>query len=246
MKNLLRNITRAIIRRYLTKDHSITREFHPYYDFVDTNNKRFFDITHTEGIRITKTPYSVWRRDRFLNLSFLLEYIRNFGGAYAECGAWRGLSSFVICSTIKHQQPEFLGENYHIVDSFEGLSSPTNADGVINISTNKRFACDIDTVQKNLSMFPKIKYHKGWIPEILSGLPEEKYKFVHIDLDLAAPTIGALDYFMSRMLPGGIIVCDDYGGVIWHGMRAEVDKYCKERKISKILELSTGQLVIFL
>jgi hypothetical protein len=47
------------------------------------------------------------------------------------------------------------------------------------------------------------------------------------------------------MLSGGIIVCDDYGGVTWHGMRLEVDKYCKEKGISK-LELSTGQLVILL
>lgn len=236
-------IIRFFVRRYLRIDSRVTREFHPYYDYVDVKDKAEFDLLYEEGLKKTNTPPSVWRRDRFLNLYFFIDYVKKIKGAYVECGAWKGLSSFVICSSIKKAQPTFTGKNYRIIDSFEGLSNPTIDDGDLTVKTENKFSCDIDTVKNNLSDFPLINYHKGWIPETLSSLPEEKYKFVHIDLDLAEPTVGALDYFRPRMQPGGIIVCDDYGGIKWHGMRAVMDRYCEKNNM-RILKLSTGQLVI--
>jgi hypothetical protein len=115
-----------------------------------------------------------------------------------------------------------------IVDSFQGLSQPTREDRVQRGSDPPlpggeytaragTFSCPQDAVRKALSEFPAIEYHQGWIPEVLSSLPERTYSFVHIDLDLHDPIRGAVDYFFPRLEKGGVIVLDDYGSLTWPG-----------------------------
>ena len=74
----------------------------------------------------------------------------------------------------------------------------------------------------NLADFPGIDYGPGWVPDSLRGIAERRYRFVHLDLDLYAPTAGALEYFWPRLLSGGYVACDDYG---WPGGRRAIDEF---------------------
>jgi hypothetical protein len=84
---------------------------------------------------------------------------------------------------------------------------------------------------------------KGTLPNTLIGRWEHP-AFVHIDLDVYAPTRESLILLWPRMLPGGIIVLDDFG--FWttpgvrHAAEVFVNDYC-----AKSVYLPTGQLVIF-
>ena len=77
----------------------------------------------------------------------------------------------------------------------------------------------------------------------LSSQPERSYRFVHIDLDLYEPTSGAIEYYFSRMVPGGIIICDDYGSLFWPGAKKALDEVGKAHGL-KILSLASGQGVL--
>ena len=34
---------------------------------------------------------------------------------------------------------------------------------------------------------------------------------MHVDVDFRQPTIDSVEFFYSRLSPGGILLCDDYG-----------------------------------
>jgi hypothetical protein len=243
---LPKKIINKLVSLWLSRvDASPANPFHPYSEqVVERKNDSAFSILYEEGIRRTGTPSRVFRKDRFYNLSKAIDLVDGVDGHIAEAGCWRGLSSFVICSTLKEKDPSFLGENYHIFDSFQGLSAPTERDDVPSKASKGRFATDVAVVKKTLSDFPAVFYHPGWIPDVFTNVTEQTYRFVHVDLDLADPTIGAIEYFFPRLEKGGVLVCDDYGSLPWLGTKKLVDEYVRKNKV-RHLKLSTGQILLF-
>lgn len=79
-----------------------------------------------------------------------------------------------------------------------------------------------------MSGFPGIAYFPGWIPDTFPDEPAARYRFVHLDVDLYQPTRDGLDYFYPRLVPGGIIVCDDYD---WPGARKAIEEFCLRANI---------------
>jgi hypothetical protein len=121
-----------------------------------------------------------------------------------------------------------------VFDSFAGLSAPQAEDlaqgdtpGAARVEGMRKagaFRASLEEVRANLADFPAIDYRPGWIPDSLRGIEERSYRLLHLDLDLYAPTAGALEYFWPRLLAGGYVVCDDYG---WPGGRRAIDEFAQ-------------------
>jgi O-methyltransferase len=77
-------------------------------------------------------------------------------------------------------------------------------------------------VKEALGAFPRIEFFPGWIPGAFPDEPGARYRFVHLDVDVYQPTRDSLDYFYPRLVPGGMIVCDDYG---WPGARKAIEEF---------------------
>jgi len=98
-------------------------------------------------------------------------------------------------------------------------------------------------VQKNLSAYGFVEYHKGWIPEKFREVAGQKFCFVHIDVDIYLPTLDSLKFFYPRMVQGGIIVCDDYGFSTCPGAKKAFDEFMRE-KPEPIIHIPTGQCFV--
>jgi hypothetical protein len=210
-----------------------------------------FDRDYRAGLAASGTPPSpLRRRARFHSLCRLLDEALALEGEIVECGCFRGLSSYLMLARLKRAEAAFDGRGYHIFDSFQGLSEPSAEDrSATDPATAKRvsrmlqggwFATPLEAVQKALAEFPGVAYHPGWIPQSFAGLPERRYRFVHLDLDLHDPTLGGLEYFYPRLAPGGIIVCDDYD---WPGERKAIEDFCARRGLA-FRPTPQGQAVI--
>jgi len=218
-----------------------------------------FQSSYAMGLAITGTPESGQvvcskRQSRFYNLLSIHRWAGGVPGWQVECGCWKGLSSYLLNQQAKRLKPSHDGAGFMIVDSFEGLSQPTREDRVQRGSDPPlpggeytaragTFYCPQDAVRKALSEFPAIEYHQGWIPEVLSSLPERTYSFVHIDLDLHDPIRGAVDYFFPRLEKGGVIVLDDYGSLTWPGALKGGDDAAAALG-QPLTPLSTGQALL--
>ena len=105
------------------------------------------------------------------------------------------------------------------------------------------FGATVEEVRNTLQDFPDVQIHSGWIPDIFTTQPNRRYRLVHVDVDLYEPTKGALEYLHSRLVAGGIIVCDDYGSLAWPGARRAVVEFCRLNNL-RFISLSTGQAII--
>lgn len=170
-------------------------------------------------------------------------------GARAECGVLGGTSALIACLAARAHDPDFSGAGLHLIDSFEGLGQPTEEDRFgDSVRTAKSlqkgaYAAPLDIAQATLAGFPGVSFHKGWIPEVLATLPENKWAFVHIDVDHYAPSYGALGYFYPRLSSGGVIICDDYGSPTFPGAHRAWHQYCDENALPYVV-LDSGQAVL--
>ena len=214
------------VKRMRSRVRSLFAEYVARYSEPDPR----FDEAYIEGLFLTGTPPKpMRRRDRFRRLLQEFEPTLTLEGRVAECGCASGLSSFLLCSRLRRHEARFDGDGYEIYDSFQGLSEPQaedtlapDADPVVALSLHAgKFAFPIERVQHALAAFPRVRYGPGWIPEAFPS-DDRRYRFAHVDVDLYQPTKASFEYFWSRLVPGGVIVCDDYN---WSGAKRAVEEF---------------------
>lgn len=157
-------------------------------------------------------------------------------GYVVECGVAKGLSFLHLCYEQACHQPGWRGRGFAVFDSFAGLSEPGEEDRdfhglsddersrVMAMTQAGKFAFAFDVVSQRIwREFPDVEIRRGWIPDVFEDVPERRYRFVHVDVDLYAPTRAAFDYFCPRLVPGGVIATDDYN---WPGGKRAVDEAC--------------------
>lgn len=164
--------------------------------------------------------------DRHWALGQLTRLVADVAGDTAECGVFRGASSYLIC---RGNQLAPNRRVHHLFDSFQGLSEPSILDG--SFWSAGDLACPLSVVKENLEEFGEeaVCFHQGWIPERFHELSQSHFSFVHIDVDLHEPTRDSLEFFYPRMSEGGIILCDDYGFTSCPGATAAFDEYLMDK-----------------
>ena len=191
----------------------------------------------------------VWRTPRFFQMTQLLNLTRGIAGATAEAGCFRGLASYLICKYRQDEDASFDGTGHFMVDSFEGLSEPVELDGDFSKTRHAEGAftkTSLEHCERTMGDFPGATIIKGWIPTAFQELPDQAYRFVHIDVDIYEPTLDGLRYFYPRMSPGGMIVVDDFGpwpGDKWLGCKIAVEQFSEEVGVP-FAHLDTGNAVL--
>lgn len=171
------------------------------------------------------------------------ELVRSLGdlpGDTAECGVYEGGTSYFILE----QRP---AGPHHLFDSFSGLSEPQPEDGVTATNVGNWRAGDLtaplERLRKNLASFPAARLYPGWIPTRFPEVADRSFCFVHVDVDLYQPTRDSIQFFYPRLVPGGMLVCDDYGYLNCPGAKLACDELA-EQVPEKWIALPTGQALL--
>jgi len=83
----------------------------------------------------------------------------------------------------------------------------------------------------------------GFIPDTFVGLEVSKLAFAHIDVDLYQSVIDSVAWVYPRLVPGGILVFDDYGNPSCVRAREATEKAFSTLR-EKPIYLPTGQALI--
>ncbi len=67
------------------------------------------------------------------------------------------------------------------------------------------------------------------LPSYLADNPESRIALLHLDMDVKEPTDFALELLYDRVVPGGLIVFDDYNAVA--GETISVDEFARKHKL---------------
>jgi O-methyltransferase len=88
--------------------------------------------------------------------------------------------------------------------------------------------------------FANVNVVRGFLPAALDDAVPGKIGFLHIDLNSPRAEQAVLVRLFDQVLPGGVIVFDDYGWKMFHRQKAVEDEFMLRRG-QQILELPTGQ-----
>ena len=154
--------------------------------------------------------------------------VQTVPGHTAECGVFQGRGSYLILEANLHS-----GKQHHIFDSFEGVSKPDDRDIHGHKHTKEWGQFDMafpeESLRQRFQSYQGVHYHKGWIPEKFHEVSNEKFSFVHIDVDLYQPTYDSIAHFYPLLSPGGIILCDDYAADGTPGARKAMDEFFADK-----------------
>ena len=64
----------------------------------------------------------------------------------------------------------------------------------------------------------------GGFPSGSRDVADERFSFVHVDVDLYEPHRDSIEFFWPRLTAGGVMVFDDYGSTYCPGARQAVDE----------------------
>jgi hypothetical protein len=164
----------------------------------------------------------------------------NLTGAFVECGVWRGGSVMLMAFTLL-QRGDTTREIW-LYDTFGGMTAP----GPDDVQTmTGRGATDIlaehprtpddpfwgiaprAAVEANLRRtgypFERFRFIEGDVATTLPESAPATIALLRLDTDWYASTRHELEHLYPRLVPGGVLIIDDYG--YWRGARKATDEY---------------------
>lgn len=166
-------------------------------------------------------------------------------GDFVECGVYKGDMSWVVTELVDLAGAK---RTFYLFDTFEGFSPKYSSEDDFPLAPQFYHSADrgynvpqlYASVRERFLGKPYVKVIKGVVPDIISETSPNRIAFMHIDMNSAAPEVGALELLFERVSPGGMVIFDDYGWFLHKKQKDAEDHFMAERG-QEILELPTGQ-----
>ena len=152
---------------------------------------------------------------------------------FVELGVWYGILSKAALNMNMGNSSNF---DFYLCDPWGDQNH------LQKIEKSKKYKDDIfEIVQNRFNSYSNVKLLRGIVPDILEKIPSNKIAFLSIDMNSSKPERSALEFFWTKIVPGGVIYLDDYGDS--PDLRNEVDDFLADKE-ETLLYFPTGQAVI--
>ncbi len=203
---------------------------HHGHSFVDDER---FGRAYRRAVGAGGFDYSIrWRAHTIL---WAASTAAKVDGSFVECGTGRGFMASAICEYL-----DWSDRPFYLYDTFEPRMH--DAEGGRSGPICPYYAESVEEVRRNFADWPSVDLVVGAIPETLSESPE-RVAFLHVDLNHAPSEEAVVRHFWPRMVPGAVLVFDDYGFRDAEAIRAVADKLGREFGF-EVLASPTGQGIV--
>jgi hypothetical protein len=163
-------------------------------------------------------------------------------GDFVDCGVCGGMYSRTVMHYTNFQS---LDKKYFLLDTFTGLDPEYSSDHemVKNEKFGYREVTDLYEHVQNAFRDFNVDIIKGSVPDTLTQVTADKICYLSVDMNSVIPEIAALDFFWDKLVPGAVIVLDDYGFANNRDQKVAHDEWAASKNV-KILSLPTAQGVI--
>jgi O-methyltransferase len=187
-----------------------------------------FVAAWTSNIENSSDKAIVWRR---YVLACAAYHCVQLEGDFVECGAYTGVG---IKTVVDYLGGTAFPKTFWGYDAFEHDAS------MVNHAMPDHGPGLYQRVLAKFCDYPQVKLVKGLIPQVFADSSPDRIAYLHIDLNQAPAEIAALDHLFDRMVPGGILILDDYE---WAGYRAQklAEDPWFEARGYRVMPLPTGQ-----
>lgn len=208
-------------------------------------------------------PYTMTSPERVAALVDAVDYIcrHNIEGSIVECGVWKGGSMMATLLALNHHHAN--NRAVYLYDTFEGMPPAEEVDKnfkdqkaevLLEAENYKKEQSvvwaysSLEEVKSNIYSiaYPKEKIHfiKGKVEDTIPSTIPDKIALLRLDTDWYQSTKHELEYLYPLLMPGGVLIIDDYG--FWKGARKAVDEYFVGSKQPYFLHRidDTGRILI--
>lgn len=196
------------------------------------------NVDRTNSARASQERSLAWRLH---TLTWAARHCLSVDGDYVEAGVYRGFSFGVIAEYLDWAT---IAREMYLYDTFEGIPETYNSEGRNNRVYEEENSLNKDqiynTVLARFSKYENVKIVRGIVPDSFRTSCPERIAFMHIDMNSAKSEIATLDALWGKVVPGAIVVFDDYGWSGYAAQKAAEDKWMAANGHT-ILELPTGQ-----
>ena len=196
--------------------------------------------------------YSMTTVERLYNLWTSVRYLVEAGveGDFVEAGVWRGGCVMLMAHELLRSNAPL--RPLWLYDTFSGLPRP-DAELDVDVLGNRGIDgwhmhnvagdtsvwayADEAEVRTNMAStkYPeqKLNFVVGKVEETIPGRLPERVALLRIDTDWHASYAHLLEFLYDRLVPGGVLLLDDYGHFL--GARRAVDEFRRKRGIHQPL-----------
>jgi O-methyltransferase len=166
-------------------------------NYGDPHRRRVIDLIN----RIKNEKEMLLRNNEAYQLFVAVNAVAKIPGDIAEVGVYQGGSAKLICEA-KGKKP------LHLFDTFEGLPR-VDKHNHIDFSQGQ-YRASFEGVKNYLQKYERVYLHKGVVPQSAEGVKNNKFSFVHLDVDIYSSTRDCLQFFYPKVTKGGLILSHDF------------------------------------
>jgi hypothetical protein len=226
---------------------SSEKDLRVWEELSDLNDKFPHSFKHISSL------FTVYTRRihliRFLAHYELFKLTTDIPGSIIDLGVYRGGSFFVWHKLLEIFNPTDTSKKVYGFEGFQGLSNFDEKDGnkLNNVGKSEMGwnsgsveqeimkLCEIHNMD-NILAKTRSKIIKGDIFEtlqpFLTETPGLRISLLHFDVDLYSVTKFSLEKLYDLVVPGGVIVFDEYALPPWEGETRAFDEFVKERNLN--------------
>ena len=178
------------------------------------------------------------RLSKFIAHYELFKRVNDLTGEIVECGVFKG-ASFVRWCHFRSMLGESWARKIIGFDIFGKFPAPDHLDmdklkewtaqaGDESIGRDQLFE-----ILDSKGMNSKIELISGdinsTIPKYVEDHPELRIALLNLDTDIYEPSVTILENLYDKIVPGGVLILDDYG--VFHGETKAADEFFKDMKV---------------
>ncbi len=173
-------------------------------------------------------------------------------GHYVDFGVYFGKSFFSWHKFLETFTPTATHKKVIGFDTFDGFPTLASEDGVTDANIQKEVGgLSSSSFLKEFQALLKLHNEDGVIPSNRGSIvkgdicetlpnwlkenPEARFCLLNLDVDIYEPTRIILEQCWDRLVPGGVLILDEYATSKWPGETLAWDEFARDRKIEKPL-----------
>jgi hypothetical protein len=202
-------------------------------DFPEITDEVFWELY------AIASPFSLLHVTGFYNVYQSVRYIcsNKIQGDFIECGCFLGGVGIFLVLLLEHLN--MAGRTVWLLDTFEGFPDGQEDDYVAGGTSVRsvRFENFRHHVMDNFAhcdaQSDNLRFVEGPVEQTLPDLDIHAVALLRLDTDFYASTRAELEHLYGRLVPGGVLIVDDYG--IFQGARRATDEFLARLPVSPLL-----------
>jgi len=251
------------IPRLTGADPTVIRNFHSNVSWGISDPEKFAQLMSEAAKLVTPGYYLgdnlfTWGRNNslFEDAAFVQSWQKNTLNGADQAIAWRRyLLACAACHCI-HLEGDFVECGVYqgsgiktVIDYFGVENFPRGFWGYDTFDYNpvaghtfeRQQEGFFESILQRFAGYDQVRLVRGLLPDSLEGNSPASISYLHIDLNSAEYEIAVLDRLFDRVVPGGMIVLDDYEWAgIYRQQKMLEDAWFEERNY-RVFPLPTGQ-----